>query len=706
MMITLSDPQRETDVAAWKPIRLFVKKRWVILSISILLLVNLFVFSDALHGYLVPPDDFHHVHQWKFGQRVLGWVFLSNTYGNMYMGGHYRPFEVLSFMIDHLIWGDNTVGRHLTNVLFHSFNAILVFVIAYFITQSRVASFIVGLLFSVHPAHYSAVSWITGRTDVIGTTFCLLAFVLFMIFIKRKSLSIYALSLVAFLCCLLMKELGFIVPLLVLSFELIFSRQHGHVERDDQARQLSSGVTVAPNAKFWSIALPALGALALGAGVLFSPGFVAKYLSNDGTISEYAVSWIELIRWYAIIIGGLTLIGGLFYKKALQLFAKLPGRYALGFFIVLALYLPFRLQVLGDIGGYNKDMSNNINTHTQISLVSFVRDFYGLLGSFWPLDYDYRMKLLLFQENHEILFFGIFAGAILLLLAFVGKYGWKHKPTLFSLLLIPIFGMPVHNLLFKMPFYDSRYLYLLTVSVCLFAGVLISRAISFPRFRNPAMGALGGIILMMIVFLAGAKLRELNERYVDTGKVMRNFVDAIEKHRNVINEETEFYFLTFPFLPIDSERSIWVTEFLPDLMNFISAEHNWTKDDFKLVFFVDRFEPPNMQFDWSEGSQLVIKNVDATRTKVIPAVPLADEISLASIYDPSWRDPHPAARTLKTLGPTADTRDAFLQIRQSENGLETATVTATFKDTKKDEGHNKLFVLYNQGEFEIIKLTN
>jgi hypothetical protein len=187
---------------------------------------------------------------------------------------------------------------------------------------------------------------------------------------------------------------------------------------------------------------------------------------------------------------------------------------------------------------------------------------------------------------------------------------------------------------------------------------------------------------------------------------MQRLVVAIEKHKNLITKETDFFFVTFPFLPVDSDYNVYVTAYLNDAINFAVGESHWTLDDLNFALFVDHADRRNMKFSRFDSSGVVIENVDVARTKTIPASPSADEISLASIYDPSWRDPHPAARTLRTLGPVAETRHAFLRIKPSETDLETATVTATFKAAERDEGHNKLFVLYNQGEFEITKLTN
>ncbi len=683
------NPRRDMMAVLWKQIRLFVEKRWALSTGLLLLAVNLYIFSDGLRqGYLGPADDFHHVNEWKFGQRALTWVFLSN--GNVQEGGLYRPFEVLSYMIDNVIWGDYITGRHVTNFLFHFFNTALVCVIAYFITQSRAASFIAGLLFSVHPAHYSAVSAVSGRTDVIGTTFCLMALVLFAIFIKRKSFLIHALALVAFICGLLMKELAFIVPLLVLSYELIFSRP----ERGEQAHP-------AANAKFWTIALAALGVLAMGAGVLFSPGVAARYLSSDGVVSELAISWIELIRRYAIILGGLAFIAGVFHKKIFQWLAKLPGRYALSFFFIFALYLPFRMQILGGLGGYNTDISNNVNTHTQISLISFVRDFYALFGLAWPLDYDYRAQVLMLQKNHEFLFWGIFAVAVLLLLIYAGKYAWKHKPAAFTLLMGLIVAMPSHNLIFKMPFYELRYLYLLTVPACLFIGIQIARMLASPQRRHPLISALGGAILLIIVFAAGAKHLELNKRYIETGQIMRQFVAAVEKHKSLITPETDFVFVTFPFLPIDCDYNVYVTAYLSDAINFAVGESNWKLDDLSFLLFVDPADQRQMRLSRIDSSSMVIENIDAAKTKTIPAALSDDEKRLVSLYDPSWRDPHPTARTLAALGPAAETRDAFLRIGPGENAL--STVTATFKEAGNGAGKEKLFVFYNQGRFEIAR---
>jgi len=681
---------------SWKRIGLFMEKRWA-LSIGLLLLaVNLYIFSDGLrHGYLGPADDFHHVHEWKFGQRALTWVFLSN--GNFQAGGLYRPFEVLSYMIDNVIWGDYIAGRHVTNFLFHFFNTALVCVIAYLLTQSRAAGFIAGLLFSVHPAHYSAVSAVSGRTDVIGTTFCLLSLVLFAIFIKRKSFLIHALALVAFVCGLLMKELAFIVPLLVLSYELIFSRPGSQNERSERASQVHS----AAQSKFWTIVLPALGVLSIGAGVLFSPGLAARYLSNDGVVSELAISWIELIRRYAIILGGLAFIVGVFHKKIFQLLARLPGRYSLSFFFIFALYLPFRMQILGGLGGYNTDISNHVNTHTQISLISFVRDFYALFGLVWPLDYDYRAQVLMLQKNHEFLFWGIFAGAVFLLLIYAGKYAWKHKPTAFTLLMVLIVGMPSHNLIFKMPFYETRYLYLLTVPVCLFIGVQIARVIFSPRRRHPLASALGGVILMIVIFAAGAKQVELNKRYVATGQIMRGFIDAIEKHKNLMTRQTHFVFVTFPFLPIDCDYNIYVTAYLSDAINFAVGESNWKLDDLSFLLFVDPADQRQMRLSRIDSSAAVIENVDIAKTKTIPAAASDEEKRLISIYDPSWRDPHPVARSLSAFGPAAETRDAFIRIEPGEKAL--TTVTATFNDARSGADKENLFVFYNQGQFEIAR---
>jgi protein O-mannosyl-transferase len=88
---------------------------------------------------------------------------------------YYRPLTVLSFALDHALHGENPAGYHLTNAVLHTLNALLLLALL----RQRRTDVLVALLLSaawaLHPRLTEAAGWVSGRTDVLATTFCFLA---------------------------------------------------------------------------------------------------------------------------------------------------------------------------------------------------------------------------------------------------------------------------------------------------------------------------------------------------------------------------------------------------------------------------------------------------------------------------------------------------------------------------------------------------
>ena len=99
----------------------------------------------------------------------INWAF--QTFDNPY----YMPLTRLSFLIDSSIHGINPKGFHITNLLLHSFNSVLVLYFLYLMTKEKWKSFFVALLFAIHPQHVEAVVWISERKEVLAAFFGLLA---------------------------------------------------------------------------------------------------------------------------------------------------------------------------------------------------------------------------------------------------------------------------------------------------------------------------------------------------------------------------------------------------------------------------------------------------------------------------------------------------------------------------------------------------
>jgi hypothetical protein len=94
----------------------------------------------------------------------------------------YRPLATISFALDYHFWKLNPFGYHLTNALFHVFNAILLFILINLMFDSAPMAFFGSLFFAVHPVQTEAVSWIAGRGNVMFMFFFLVLFFLKPIF--------------------------------------------------------------------------------------------------------------------------------------------------------------------------------------------------------------------------------------------------------------------------------------------------------------------------------------------------------------------------------------------------------------------------------------------------------------------------------------------------------------------------------------------
>ncbi len=88
---------------------------------------------------------------------------------------NFLPLHLLSYSLDHSLWGLNPFGYHLNQVLLNALNAVLAFVVIRRLLGSFAIAFVAGLLFAVHPSHVEAVAWVSSRKEILSTTFLFLS---------------------------------------------------------------------------------------------------------------------------------------------------------------------------------------------------------------------------------------------------------------------------------------------------------------------------------------------------------------------------------------------------------------------------------------------------------------------------------------------------------------------------------------------------
>jgi tetratricopeptide (TPR) repeat protein len=147
---------------------------------------TVWLYWPSVHGEFLGGDDNEYLRQseqWNgLTWNAVKWAFTSTD-------SFYHPLPRLSHVLDYQMWGKNVVGHHATSVAVHALNAALVFGFLWTLlgatsltTGERLTVALwVAVVFAIHPLQVESVAWISGRTQLLCTTFgivCLWAYVL------------------------------------------------------------------------------------------------------------------------------------------------------------------------------------------------------------------------------------------------------------------------------------------------------------------------------------------------------------------------------------------------------------------------------------------------------------------------------------------------------------------------------------------------
>lgn len=147
---------------------------------------------------------------------------------------YFRPLVFFSWYLEFHLLGQNPAISHTIGLVIFYFNTLLVFFLGTALAcnlqfkKRYIAGFLSALFYLMHPALIETTVWVSGRFDQFATLFSLSAI---LIFVRSFSLSetikwrqILAISL-CFMCGLLSKELGIVIPVLLAIFALALGQQ-------------------------------------------------------------------------------------------------------------------------------------------------------------------------------------------------------------------------------------------------------------------------------------------------------------------------------------------------------------------------------------------------------------------------------------------------------------------------------------------------
>ena len=196
------------------------KKTLITAAIVFIIVLNVVVFSPALKGgFLHCWDDYLYV----VNNTDIQKLSLSNIHNifTKFILGNYHPLTVFSFAIEYHFFGLNSQAYHMTNLIIHILNCLLVFWFALLLTRNVYVSSILSVLFAIHPIHVESVAWISDRKDLLSAFFFLLTLISYLYYTDKKQLKFYILSLLLYFLSLLSKASAVSLPFVLLLIEYL-----------------------------------------------------------------------------------------------------------------------------------------------------------------------------------------------------------------------------------------------------------------------------------------------------------------------------------------------------------------------------------------------------------------------------------------------------------------------------------------------------
>jgi protein O-mannosyl-transferase len=192
------------------------KEKLLLICITAALIISVMLVFWQVHNFaFVNYDDGVYVAenpniQAGINSQSVRWAFTTGYFGN------WNPLTWLSYMVDWHLSALDAKGYHITNMILHLANTLLLFFVLRQMTGAMWRSAFVAALFALHPLHVEPVAWVSGRKDLLSTLFWLLTMIAYVWYTRGPSLRRYMVVLLMFLLGIMAKPMVVTLPLVLL----------------------------------------------------------------------------------------------------------------------------------------------------------------------------------------------------------------------------------------------------------------------------------------------------------------------------------------------------------------------------------------------------------------------------------------------------------------------------------------------------------
>jgi protein O-mannosyl-transferase len=202
--------------------------QWLWVGGLLVLLLTIAAHARGLQGQFLEWDDYSHITQNPLIRSLSPtnlWRMFTEPTAKLYV-----PLTWVSLAIDYQVWGQIPFGYHLTNLLLHAANTLLVLLLVFQLLRGRFehaqpAAVLTAAIFGVHPLRVESVAWVTERKDLLFAFFYLLAMLAYLRWVVRGNRRNYWGCLLLFVCSALAKSTAVTLPLVLVLLDVFWKRR-------------------------------------------------------------------------------------------------------------------------------------------------------------------------------------------------------------------------------------------------------------------------------------------------------------------------------------------------------------------------------------------------------------------------------------------------------------------------------------------------
>ncbi|MFC1631249.1 tetratricopeptide repeat protein [Candidatus Omnitrophota bacterium] len=203
-----------------------------LLALILLILISGAIFANTFNNVFMWDDNSLILENRYIKQlKHLPYIFSLHYWRYHHPGtkGLYRPITTVSFALDYSLWRVSPFGYHLSNLILHIINVLLIYFLVVRLSGKAAEGLLsipllTALFFATHPIHTESVTWIKNRADLLALLFFLSALLLFINSIRKVKLAtlLYSLSVCAFALALSAKVAAISLPFILLLYIVCF----------------------------------------------------------------------------------------------------------------------------------------------------------------------------------------------------------------------------------------------------------------------------------------------------------------------------------------------------------------------------------------------------------------------------------------------------------------------------------------------------